>query len=649
VKLLFWGLYSAALLGTAGGCSSKHYKAKADEEVYQIIDSKWKDSFGHKANYTVSDVPQSPNDIQIEKAVPQSGVLSLAQAVAMATAHNREYQRQKEQLYLTALDLTLARHQFARQWFGTIDAQYLREGEDEQVSYGGEKGFNKLLAAGATISANIALDWARFLTDDPRSTLGSVLSANVVQPLLRGSGRKVVQENLTQAERDALYQIRWFNRFRKTFVVSIVNDYCRVLQQRDAVTNAENSYNSIVKWRERLEMEADEGLTARFQVDQAEQSELNARDSYVRAQQSYEQQLDEFKIRLSLPTDAKIELDQNELKALKEIGIVEPNYTPDAATETALARRLDLANSRDAVDDAARKVVVAEDNLGAELDLIGSAGVSSTPKTDYRRLKFHKGTYTLGLQADLPLDRKAERNAYREALIVLAQQQRAYENDVDQVKLNVRQAYRKLREEAESYGTQQKALELAKMRVEASPLLWEAKRITARDFLESQDALLLAENKLTAALIDHTIAKLNFFQDIGLLQVRPDGMWEERKPQRRVASTLRSSSLAKLAKEKDATEDGFRDFSVRPDAIRAESTTQRRVASRDFSVRPDTIRAESTTQRQFDFRDFLNRPPRIWEQLGHIVDSDNDTALYITVMQAKQRTYQGKVTERLIK
>jgi outer membrane protein TolC len=231
---------------------------------------------------------------------------------------------------------------------------------------------------------------------------------------------------------------------------------------------------------------------------------------------------------LSLPTDAAVELDQNELKALSKIGIVEPDYKLDAAIETALARRLDLANSGDSVEDSARKVMVAADNLGVELDLIGSAGVGSTPETNFERLQFHRGAYSLGLEADLPLDRKAERNAYREALITLEQRQRDYENYVDSVKLDVRDAYRRLREEAESYRTQQKALELANVRVGVSPILWEAGRMNARDYLESQDDLLQAQNQVTAALVSHAIAKLNFFRDIGILQVRPDGMWEER-------------------------------------------------------------------------------------------------------------------------
>ena len=119
------------LLFVVAGCSTEHYKAEADKEVYEIINGKWKKDYGDKSNYIINDsnVPASPNDIQIAKAVPPSGVLTLAQAVAMATAHNRDYQRQKEQLYLTALDLTLARHQFARQWFGTVDASYVRDAE----------------------------------------------------------------------------------------------------------------------------------------------------------------------------------------------------------------------------------------------------------------------------------------------------------------------------------------------------------------------------------------------------------------------------------------------------------------------------------------------------------------------------------------
>ncbi|KPJ66252.1 MAG: hypothetical protein AMJ43_08680 [Coxiella sp. DG_40] len=534
IVLLCCGLYAVVIFGMVGACSPEHYKADADKEVYNIIDNKWQDSFGRKANYTISDVPPAPNDIQIEKEIPPSGVLSLAQAVATATAHNREYQKQKEDLYLAALDLTLERHNFARRWFGTIDAEYTKytdqsgNNDEENITVnkeGTKLGFSQLLADGAIVSANIAIDWVRFLTGDPRTSLGSVLSASITQPLLRGAGRKIAQENLTQAERNALYQIRFFNRFREEFVVDVVAVYYGVLQRRDAVTNAENDYKRRIETKEMLEMKADAGRINRFQVDQAEQDVLRARDNYVRAQQRYEQLLDEFKLRLALPTDANIQLDQNELKALEKIGIDEPNYTADAAIETALVQRLDLVNSMDKIDDAARKIIVAADALRAGLNITGGLNIDSTEKTDFDRLRFHEGTYTLGLSGDLPLDRKAQRNAYREALISLEQNQRQYDNDRDKVKLEVRDAYRKLQEAAERYRIQKTSLQLAEKRVESTALLLEAGRAITRDWLEAQDALVEAQNNLTDALVAHAIAKLSFFRDVGILQVKPDGMW----------------------------------------------------------------------------------------------------------------------------
>jgi outer membrane protein TolC len=575
-----------------GACSPDYYKAEADKEVYGIIDGKWQDNFGQKANYTISDVPPSPNDIRIDEAAPPSGIVSLAEAVAIATANNRDYQRQKEQLYLTALDLTLARHRFVRQWFGTVDGRYLRDAGQGQVSYGTGASFNELLADGAMVSAGIALDWAQFLTGDPRTTMRSFLTAQVTQPLLRGSGRKVVQENLTQAERNALYQIRTFNRYRQSFVVSIIDAYYRVLQARDEVTNAENDYKSRVDSRERAEMEAKAGRKPAFEVDQAKQSELTASDNLLRVQQRYQQQLDEFKITLSLPTDADIVLDQNELDVLKEIGVTEPDYTLDAAVETALAQRLDLANSKDAVEDAERKVMVAADNLGAELNLIGSANVNSAGTTEYRRLEFQRGTYSLGLEADLPFERKAERNAYRESVIALTQQQREYDNYVDQVKLDVRDAYRRLLEEAESYRTQQVSLKLAKERVESTSMLLQAGRATTRDWLDSQDALLRSQNSLTAALIAHAVTKLSFFRDTGILQIRPDGMCEQWRPQRAdIGGSLTES-----------------------DEIKRDSTTEPPANSGNSLARLDGASEGSTSPRQVDFRDFLARSPRIWEQ-----------------------------------
>jgi outer membrane protein TolC len=528
VRLLIWMLSIAVSLGFAGACKSpEQLVAEADQETYKIIEDKWQGDFGRMTNYTIRDTVATEEEIAAN--ISTSGVISLAQAVEIATKYNRDYQTQKESLYLSALDLTLTRHEYAKQWFGSFDGEYLNSGGSENNTLSSDFGVDQafITAGGVIANAGLAIDWTRFLSGDQYTTLGSVLTASVTAPLLGRGGGKTAWENLTQAERNVLYRIRTFNRYRKTFVVSIISDYYRVLEQMKNLEVIRASYERQVESTKQLRMQVEVGQRAPSEVFEAEQRLLSAENSVVSAQQRYAQILDGFKIRLSLPTDANIRLDPNELVALGDIGVELPEYTVEDAVDMALRWRLDLANTRDGLEDTERKLVLAAEGLGVQLNLIGSAGVDSTEKTDFTRLRFHEGTYSLGFETDLPFDQKAERNAYREALITLQQRQRGYDEDVERVKLDVREAYRSLEETAESYRIQKMGVGLAEKRVEEQKLLLETGRGIIRLLVDSEDALVQAENNLTGALVNHMIAKMSFFRDVGILQVRPDGMWEQ--------------------------------------------------------------------------------------------------------------------------
>ena len=119
------------------------------------------------------------------------------------------------------------------------------------------------------------------------------------------------------------------------------------------------------------------GRVEPLRADETQQSKLEAWDRFIGAQESYKQLLDRFKITLGLPTEADIELDSNELTALEAIEIVEPNYVVDELINIAFEHRLDLLNDRDQVEDTERKIAVAADNLGVELNLVGRTSGSS--------------------------------------------------------------------------------------------------------------------------------------------------------------------------------------------------------------------------------------------------------------------------------
>ncbi len=507
------------------GCTRQNYKAEADEQVYRIIDHKWKDEFGTKANYRISDVTPSPNDIQIEKTIPSGGVLSLAQAVAIGTAHNRDYQTQKELLYTTALDLRLTRHIFETQYFGGFSGGYNADWNDEVVGIEGNLGFNRLMATGTFISTKISTAWLDVLSGNMEGGMASVLTATVTQPLLRGADRKVVTENLTQAERDTLYQIRLFNRFRKTFVVSIITQYYQVLELYKRTRIVEDNYNTITWLCERVEKLTNAGRLPLLELDRMYQEKLKARDIYVQTVKEYGTLLDLFKITLGVPTTTEIRLDENILETLKAAGMHYPDFDEDEAINTALYQRLDITNSADAVIDAQRKVYVAADALGADLSVVGTTNVAS--QNQGNRLTMQAADdYNVDFELGLPFDRVAEQNVYRKGLITLNQQQREYDLAADTIKMEIRQAYRDLKEATERYKLQSEGLSLAKKRFKKTFLLMQYTRASSRRVLDAQNALFDAQNEATDALLDYAIAMLNFYRDTGAIQVLPDGMWK---------------------------------------------------------------------------------------------------------------------------
>src|SRR5207244_1263533 len=84
-------------------------------------------------------------------------------------------------------------------------------------------GFAKLFPTGAVLLYRIANQTVFNLSSGAQQSLSSIssMSLDIAQPLLRGGGRAVTLEPLTQAERNLLYEIRTYARFRKEFFVAI--------------------------------------------------------------------------------------------------------------------------------------------------------------------------------------------------------------------------------------------------------------------------------------------------------------------------------------------------------------------------------------------------------------------------------------------
>jgi outer membrane protein TolC len=610
---LFFGLVSMVVL--LAGCQPTYYRLKADEVANTIIQEKQEQALGKTEAFTL----ERPSDILrrrllIQQNLPYAGdaslgtdtltpiehwpekgypkakpspdqvtylepgkplKLSLMEALQVGARNSFEFQTRKEDIFRSALDLDLERNEFRSTFGGIIDSLISSnlKGEDTITGTGttGSVDWSRKLKSGVEFSAALAIDLVKLLTQDRSSSLGLVVDATIAIPLLRGSGRHIVTEPLTQAERNVIYAIWEFERFKKTFAVSVANDYLEVLRRFNEVENAAENYRNLIASTRRSRQLANAGRITEIEVDQSLQNELRARNRWVSAQELHKSRLDAFKGSLGLPPDAEIELDKSELDRLvaqvsklmpdiaheevlnargeippadEPIELIRPSredagpleMDPPLAIRLGLENRLDMRVLLGRVYDAQRKVVVLADQLGAELTLFGSAALGEsrsieTTELDNAKLRADKGIYSALLTIDLPLERTAEQNAYRNGLISLERAVRDVQELEDGIKLGIRDRLREMVEARESLKIQARAVSVAEKRAKSTALFYEAGRAQVRDVLEAQEALIDTRNALTSAVVAYRVAELAFQRDTGLLQIDEDGLWKEYAPE----------------------------------------------------------------------------------------------------------------------
>jgi outer membrane protein TolC len=525
---------------------------------------------------TGTPIPAPGGEVDAEAVEPPPPLrLTLVDALQVGARNSRAYQTRKENVFIEALRLDLERNFFRTTLTGIVSGQLVTNlgppRDTTGVVVSPQVGFTQRFQNGVTLGGRVAIDIVKLLTGDRSSSLGILADTTVSMPLLRGSGRHIVAEPLTQAERGVIYALWDFENYKRNYALDVARDYLSVLQSSQQVANAEENYRRLITSTRRALRLSEAGRLDNVQVDQAIQQELRARERWISSRETFFRRLDSFKILIGLPPDAHIELDETELERLASVSEriltdttdqpvepVEPVPPADApvilippglgtpgplelyaedAIELALEHRLDLRIAEGQIYDAQRRVVVAADALGAGLNLAGTAswgarrssiGSANLPDA---QLRFDEGLYSLSSTLDLPLERTAERNAYRTSLINLERAVRTYQESEDSIKLAVRTTLGSLLQARESLHIQARALVVAERRVASTELFLEAGRALMRDVLEAQEALITAQNAFTAALINYRINELALQRDLGVLEVTNQGLWLEYTPE----------------------------------------------------------------------------------------------------------------------
>ncbi|APW60201.1 TolC family protein [Paludisphaera borealis] len=280
--------------------------------------------------------------------------VTMQQAFTLALINSRAYQSQLEGVYSTALAVTLQRFQFQPQFYAGLSPQTSplagfagaippnRFNYQTRFSPGGQvsalqisevAGVGKLLNSGGQLALGFANQVVfNLVGKNPiQPSVQSSLPISFFQPFLRGGGRAVILEALTQAERNLVYQVRSFAKFRQEFIVAVLMgstvqslgttfggtafstgsnsdpttgfipvafNLAQVSIDRRNVAYFEQLVNLYTQL---IDGEAS-GLT-QLQVDQARSNLVRARQTLVQDTLTYRFSLDQFKQQLGLPPD----------------------------------------------------------------------------------------------------------------------------------------------------------------------------------------------------------------------------------------------------------------------------------------------------------------------------------------------------------
>ncbi len=553
--------------------------------------------------------------------------ITLEQSFALGLINSRAYQFQLETIYINALAVTLQRFAFQPQFVAGISPRttpanniglpvnpansflYRTRETGNQVSQltlGQVAGVGKVLGTGGQILGAFAAQTVFNLNSSTPSqpTVQGFLPLTFVQPFLRGGGRAVTLELLTQAERTLLYTVRTFARFRQEFIANILVGtpvtapgvvdpsigYLTVAQNlQDVEIDIRNlrTFEIYLRVYSELSKGDSSGLT-QLQVDQFDNSVQSARITLASDLLIYRNTLDQYKQQLGLPPDVPIVLARGpfdafskvydeierwskridrKLEELPEIiekglpeledlvidgrsvlGIVSAGEEDSskleelllAAERLAMENRLDLMNARAQLYDSWRQIRVTANALKGFFN-VTVTNQMVTPPTTSNPFGFvdQAKQFNAVINAELPLVRVAERNAFKTALINYQRQRRALQNTEDNIKYQVRQEVRSMQTQYRNYKTQQRNLVLNIRQRDQSLLQVSAPpgagggaggqgqanqaAIQVQNVRGSQGGVVATEVNLTNLWLQFQIQRITLYRDLGIL---PYDEWE---------------------------------------------------------------------------------------------------------------------------
>lgn len=442
--------------------------------------------------------------------------LNLEQAVDLAFRNNRTLMFSGDSVQISRYGLESAKSEFEIQPTPSVRPPNLnpRTGDLEQ-NYGYGMEVRKKLKDGADLKTDLT-------TDIAPTQKSSTLNFEITQPLLKGFGRSIVTNSLVNVERSVISAQRRYEREKDGLVVRVIRQYYEIVKQQKIL-----EINETALKRERLVLDSAKarlavGLASRLDVSRAEIQVQQAEESLINARRDLGDAQDEFKVELNLPVDAELEL-------VPELDYPPFNIVESEAMATAMKYRLDLIEESDRIWDAKRDLKVSKNNILPRLDLVVGYTLSGAGDTVGSSFDFKETGFFIGFKPDdLNLNRKPQRAAYKTAQVNVVSQERFYNLSEDNIIRDVRDGIRTLENRYKNIPIQKKAYDEAKSGLDVANERYKRNLADNFDIVNAETSLLRAEVGHITAVTDYIVEHAKFRETIGTLTEKPEILLKRR-------------------------------------------------------------------------------------------------------------------------
>ncbi len=208
------------------------------------------------------------------------------------------------------------------------------------------------------------------------------------------------------------------------------------------------------------------------------------------------------------------------------------DITVEQAISIALANRLDLMNAKGQATDAWRNVEVAGNQLLAGLSVYDN-GTLATPPNHLGIFAFsaHQSANVIGLRFDAPINRRAQRNGYRQNQILFQRSRRNYMLVHDQIVQTIRLDMRQLNLARRQFDINREQLLIAARQLDnveyqaRTNVGGNASGSAGLNLANALNNLLSAKNQLIGNWILYESQRIDLFADLDIMNIDVDGVW----------------------------------------------------------------------------------------------------------------------------